>query len=146
MEVKGLTSGRDRNSLIHFGWRKRRPQIYTPIKSLRYVLNILRKGLPCVPPSLTICPHMHLSFCMILTSTDYFPEQNQPGSLSNRKQRVLYKVKLNFYVLFSKSLRFKCSSKLQICPCSSLSTIHKRAQGSGGISACFLNICLNGRK
>jgi len=39
---------------------------------------------------------------MILTSTDYLPEQHQPDSLSNRKQRVLYKVKLNFDVLFSK--------------------------------------------
>jgi hypothetical protein len=43
MEDKGLTSGRDRNSLRYSGWRKRRPEIDTPIKSLRYVLKILRK-------------------------------------------------------------------------------------------------------
>ena len=87
---------------------------------------------------------VHLS-CMTLTSTDYLPEQHQPGSLSNRNQHVLYKVELNFDVLCSRSSRFKGSSKLQICPCSSLSTIHKRAQGSGGISASILNFCLNGR-
>ena len=32
MEDKGLTSGRDRNSLRHSSWRKRRPEIDTPIK------------------------------------------------------------------------------------------------------------------
>lgn len=44
MEDKGLTSGRDRNSLRHSGSRKRKPETDTPIKSLRYVLKILRKG------------------------------------------------------------------------------------------------------
>jgi hypothetical protein len=54
-------------------------------------------------------------------------------------------VELNFEALLSKRSRLKGSSKLQICP-SILSTIHKTAEGSGGISACILNFCLNGRE
>jgi hypothetical protein len=147
MEDKGLTSGRDRNSLRHSGWRKRRPEIDTIIKSLRHVIKILRKcGYRVCHLIWQFVHTVHLSFCMILTSIDYLPEDHQPGSLSNRKQCVIYKMELNFGVLFSKSSRFKGSSKLQICPCSSLSTIHKRAEGSGGISPCILNFCPNGRE
>jgi len=63
MEDKGLTSGRDRNFLRHSGRWKRRPDIDTPIKSLRYVLKSFKKGwLPGVPPRLTICPHSAFKF------------------------------------------------------------------------------------
>jgi hypothetical protein len=80
------TSGRNRNSLRHPGWRKRKPETDTPIKSLRYVLKILRKGGYSVCQLVRQFVHTrHLSSFMILTSTDYLPEQHQPGSLSNRK-------------------------------------------------------------